>query len=87
MIVIDHRPESRWAWYADEDRDMARAWEAVAARGSRRMQAYEAVQRFDRYQDLRDRFAALGDESHQRIAALEGRALIEIPMPYAIALL
>lgn len=86
VVVIDHRPESRWSWFADEDRDMARAWDAVTAAGARRTQDHEAVQEFADYDALRARFAGQSAESHRRIEELRGRTPVTIPMPYGIAL-
>jgi len=86
VLVIDHLPESRWAWYANEDEAMARAWKAVAAAGPRERRSYEAVQRFGDYRELEERFSSLGEESHRRIRALREQPAVVIPMPYGIAL-
>ena len=87
VLVLDHLPESRWSWYANEAEAMARAWEAVTATGIRRRQSYQAVQRFTDSSELRAKFSRLGEESLRRIAAFHDRTAIEIPMPYGIALL
>lgn len=87
VVVIDHLPESRWAWYADEDKAMAAAWKAVGAKGTRSMQSYQTVQRFDDYRELQARLSSSGDECLRRIGELHDRTTIEIPMPYGIALL
>jgi hypothetical protein len=87
VLVIDHLPDSQWAWYANEAPAMARAWEAVAAMGAKRQQSYQARQRFDDYRALQAKFSTLGDESHRRIGAFDGQTAIVIPMPYGIALL
>jgi hypothetical protein len=87
VVVIDHLPESRWAWYANEDKAVARAWKTIAAKGTRTMQSFEAVGRFDSYAELQAKLAPCGDESLRRIGELHGRTAIEIPMPYGVALL
>jgi ubiquinone/menaquinone biosynthesis C-methylase UbiE len=87
VVVIDHRPESPWSWYAAEADAMERAWTAVAAAGTRQERGYDAVQRFDHFRDLEARFATLGDESQRRIGVFRDQGDIEIPMPYGIALL
>ena len=87
VVVIDHAPESKWAWYANEEDDMARAWDAVAAARPRMEAAYEALQRFGDHGELRDRLSACGPVSRRRIDVLDGRAPIAIAMPYRIALL
>ena len=87
VVVIDHLPESKWAWYANEETDMARAWEAVAAARPRREESYQALQCFGDYGELQARFSGLGEESLRRIRALQESPAIAIPMPYRIALL
>ena len=87
VVVIDHLPESPWSFYANEAAQMARAWEAVAAAGTRRRETYEARQRFDTYDQLRERLSGQGEECWRRIDAFRDQAPIEIPMPYGIALL
>lgn len=87
VVVIDHLPESRWSWYANEEKAIAGTWKAVAAKGTRAMQSYRAVQKFENYPKLQAKFSSLGDESLRRIGELRDRTAIEIPMPYGIALL
>jgi tRNA A58 N-methylase Trm61 len=87
VVVIDHLQESKWLWYADETEGAVKAWAAISAGGPRKTQSYEALQRFDDYGSLQERFAALGSKSRERIVELAGQAAITIPMPYGIALL
>ena len=87
IVVIDHLPESEWARYANEEKDMARAWEAVAAARPRREESFQALQCFGNHGELRARFSGLGQESLRRISVLQEQAPIAIPMPYRIALL
>ena len=87
IVVIYHLPESEWAWYANEEKDMARAWETVAVARRRREESFQALQCFGDYRELRARFSGLGQESLRRISVLQERSVIAIPMPYRIALL
>jgi predicted RNA methylase len=89
VLVIDHAPGSLWSWNAAEDTGVAAAWEAVEHSKLRvlRQQRVEAIQSFPSYDQLAARLAGQGPESLNRIAALRGRAPIEIPMPYRLALL
>ena len=87
VVVMDHLPESRWSWYANEDKAVAGTWKAVVAKGTRAMRSYDAVQKFDSYPQLQARFSSQGEESLRRIGELQGRTGIEIPMPYGIALI
>jgi len=87
VVVIDHLPESRWSWYANEDKAVAGTWKAVVAKGTRAMRSYEAVQRFDSHAAVEAKLGSPDDESRRRIGELKDRTAIEIPMPYGIALL
>src|SRR4029450_1175389 len=55
VLVIDHRPESRWSWYAGEERDMPRAGDAVTAAGPRPRSAAQPAESHRRIEELRDR--------------------------------
>jgi hypothetical protein len=87
VVVIDHLPESRWSWYANEEKAVAGTWKAVAAKGTRLMKSYDAAQRFDSYPELQAKFSSSDEESLRRIGELHDRTAIEIAMPYGIALL
>jgi SAM-dependent methyltransferase len=86
VVVIDHAPGSRWSWYAGEDELVEAAWAAVAAVGVRRRAAASGRQRFRDFDELAARLAAQGPTSRARIEELRGRADIEVPMPYELAL-
>ena len=87
VVVLDHLPESRWSWYANEDKAVATAWKAVVAKGTRTMQSFEAIGTFGSYAELQAKLAPCGDESLRRIGELQDRTAIEIPIPYGVALL
>ena len=87
VVVIDHLPESRWSWYANEEKAVAETWKAIAVAKTKRLQSYEAFQRFDDATELNAKFSSLGEESLRRVGALKDQKAIEIPMPYGIGLL
>ncbi len=87
VVVIEHLPDSRWIWLADEDEDATRAWEAVEAAGRKKRDSYETNVTIDDYAQLEAKFAEQGEESLRRIAELRGKGGIVIPMRYGIALL
>jgi hypothetical protein len=87
IVVIDHAPGSPWAHVVDETEKVAASWGAVSARGTRRTQDYDAVQRFASYQELFDKVRSQGAEAIRRIERWRGCADITIPMAYRIALL
>src|SRR5262249_23941522 len=87
VVSIDHAPGSRWSWYAAEDALVVAAWAAVAKHHVRRRASAAGVQRFGDFDELAARLAAQGPTSRARIEPLRGRADIEVPMPYDLALL
>jgi hypothetical protein len=87
IVVIDHAPGSPWAHVVDETEKVAASWAAVAARGVRRAEDFDAVQRFASYQELFDKVKGQGSEAIRRIERWRGCADITIPMAYRIALL
>jgi SAM-dependent methyltransferase len=87
VVVLDHAPHSRWAWYAAEEVEMAAAWAAVEERPVRSWRAVDAEQSFVDYSELAARLAAQPPLSRERTLELEGRSPIVIPMPYRLALL
>jgi len=87
IVIIDHAPGSRWAHVVDETEKVAASWAAVAARGTRRTQDFDAVQRFASYRELFDKVKSQGAEAIRRIERWRGCADITIPMAYRTALL
>ena len=87
IVVIDHAPGSSWEWYAGEERKVETAWSGVAEAGPLRTEDFSAVQRFENFAALEERFASQGATSASRIASLRGLRPIEISMPYRLALL
>jgi hypothetical protein len=87
IVVIDHAPGSPWAHAVDETEKVAASWEAVAARGPRRVQDYETVQRFPSYRELFDKVKCQGSEAIRRIERWRECTDITIPMAYRIAAL
>ena len=87
IVIIDHAPGSPWAHAVDETEKVAASWAAVSARGTRRTEDFDAVQRFASYRELFDKVKSQGAEAIRRIERRRGCADITIPMAYRIALL
>lgn len=87
VVVIDHDPESRWAWYTAETEKARRSWSAVEQRPIRADQRFHALQRFSDAGELVKRVGTLGEPAISRAKALTGESPIEIEMKYRIALL
>jgi hypothetical protein len=86
-VVLDHDEDSAWAWYACETDKLKKSWGAVYRLNVAREQIYHAVQRFDDYSELFDKFKILGKQAKDRIKAFENEKNIEIEMKYKAALI
>jgi hypothetical protein len=87
IVVIDHDPRSKWAWYTAETEKARRSWAAVEQWTIRNDQQFVASQRFSDARELVQRVSTLGEPAVSRAQALAGQVPIEIEMAYRIALL
>jgi len=87
IVIVDHLPESSWAWYACEEEKAARSWGAVRRLRIKREASYDAVQRFTDYPELLSRLEVLGGQAISRSRRVMDRQNIEIDMKYAAALI
>lgn len=87
VLIIDHHPESQWAWHTAETEKAARSW-AVAEQSLLRLdRQFVAVQRFVNGQELLQKVNTLGEPAISRAHQLFSQAPIQIEMMYRIALL
>ena len=86
-VVIDHAPESKWAWYVAETEKAARSWAACERAGIRREQRCLGMQEFGNGDALLEKVRPQGEPAVSRALAHAGSASIEIEMTYRIALL
>jgi len=87
ILVIDHHPESRWAWYILESEKARRSWDALRRFDVVREKSYDAEQYFPSYSDLRTRVEVMGDTAVDRIQEYIDKSDITIGMEYTLALL
>lgn len=87
IVVIDHAPGSPWAYATDEAEKVASSWGAVAARGVRRREDHDAIQRFSSHEELVRKVEGQGAEALRRAERWRECVAIEIPMAYTVALL
>ena len=86
ILVLDHSPDSRWAWHTDETEKATRSWSAVTSAGIVRKTEFSAVQRFDDHAQLLDKVKILGTTAIDRAAVYTDKKNIEIEMKYTAAL-
>jgi hypothetical protein len=85
-VVVDHLPESRWAWYAAEERKAEASWAALRRLKPVREASFEATQRFADFRELSSRISVLGEPAISRVRRLEEQRRISIQMLYGMAL-
>jgi predicted RNA methylase len=86
IVVIDHAPESLWAYYAGEEEKVAAEWRTLESSPLRRSRRSEAAQTFDDFSALAEKVKPQGEPSLRRIECFRGQTKITIPMSYGIAL-
>jgi SAM-dependent methyltransferase len=87
ILVIDHHPDSRWAWYILESEKAARSWSAVRKYTVIKEESYDAEQYFSSYSDLLKKVEVMGEPAVDRISGFSGKTNITIEMKYTMALL
>ena len=87
ILIIDHHPDSRWAWYILETEKARRSWEAVRELDVVREKSYDAEQHFSNHSELLAKVEVMGDLAVERITEFIGKSDITIKMKYTIALL
>lgn len=86
-LVIDHAPESRWAWHTAETEKATRSWQAVERAGMRVDRRFVGRQRFASVAELVARVESQGEPAVGRARAVEDASGIDIEMIYRVAVL
>ncbi|UCE19552.1 MAG: class I SAM-dependent methyltransferase [Gemmatimonadota bacterium] len=87
VLILDHAPESQWAWFTAETEKATASWNAVKRFGISRERMYHAVQKFSDYQELYDKIKVLGEPSVSRIFEFKDKKNIHVGMDYTLALI
>ncbi|MBN1164321.1 MAG: hypothetical protein JXB45_07065, partial [Candidatus Krumholzibacteriota bacterium] len=87
ILVIDHHPNSQWAWYVLESEKASRSWEAARKLNVIQEKSFNAEQYFSNYSDLLKKVEVMGDLAIARISDFMGKSKITINMMYTLALL
>ncbi len=85
IIIIDHLPESDWAYYALETEKLERSWKAIKKFFPKREKIIDSLQIFGSYEELEAKLSVLGEESLKRIEKLKKDGEIEIEMAFCMA--
>ncbi len=85
VVVIDHDPESPWAWHTAETVKAQNSWAAVEKYPIRLNRRFTGMQRFANVTELLQKVGGLGEPAVGRAGQLSDQAPIEIEMKYRIA--
>jgi SAM-dependent methyltransferase len=86
-LVVDHAPDSPWAWYCGEEAKVRRSWEATEAARPIRAARFLGTQVFHDFAELEGKLGTLGEPTPTRIAPFRGLMDFSIDLPYRFALL
>jgi SAM-dependent methyltransferase len=86
-LIVDHAPDSPWAWYCGEEAKVARSWEVTEAARPIRTARFLGTQTFHDFADLEVKLGMLGEPTPTRITPFRGLTDFSIEMPYRFALL
>ncbi len=87
IIILDHWPDSEWAFFGDEDQKIVKSWKALELFPVKKIQKFDTVQFFHDYEELYQKVKAQGEVSISRITGFQGNTNFSIPMSYGIALI
>ncbi len=87
ILIIDHHPDSQWAWYVLESEKAGRSWNEARKFNVIREKSFNAEQYFSNYSELLAKVEVMGDLAISRISDFAGESDITIKMKYTIALL
>jgi hypothetical protein len=87
VVIVDHLPDSEWAYYVAEDEKAWAVWDAVHKCGTKKRATFAATQYFGDYRELQGRVEPMGDVSVHRIRRFSSVLDIQIPMRYGLALI
>ncbi len=87
IVILDHSPDSEWAFLADEDEKVRRAWSIINTSNIKDSQQYHTNQSFKNYNELYDKLKIQGENSINRISKYKLLSEISILMNYGLVLL
>lgn len=87
IVILDHLPDSEWAYLADEETKVSKSWTAIELFNIRDKQSYLTSQNFENYKQLFDKIKIQGENSISRISKYQSISPISIPMSYGLVLL
>ena len=87
VLILDHAPESKWAWFTAETEKATASWNAVRGFNISREKVFHGVQKFSDYRELYDKVEVLGEPSISRILDYKDKRDIIVGMDYILVLM
>lgn len=87
VILLDHWPDSEWAYLGGEEENIAKSWAALKLFPLLKVQKFDTFQIFNDYEEIYQKMKGQGENSIKRIENFKGKENFTIPMSYGIALL
>ncbi len=87
ILILDHWPDSRWAFFGDEDQKIVKSWSALNEFPLKKIQKFDTFQFFHVYEELYQKVKPQGEVSINRIKGFQGKTNFTIPMSYGFALI
>jgi hypothetical protein len=87
VIVLDHWPDSEWAYLGGEEEYIAKSWAALRLFPLIKVQKSDTFQVFNDYEEIYQKMKGQGENSIKRIESFKGKKNFTIPMSYGIALI
>jgi len=87
VVVFDHGPGSRWAYYVVEEDKVAEAWKAVDRIGAKKTSFLDTFQFFENHDELVAKVSVQGEEALRRAGEFKGARDFRIPMRVGLGLL
>jgi predicted RNA methylase len=87
IIILDHWPDSDWAYIGGEEENIAKSWTALRLFHLIKVQKFDTYQFFNDYEEIYQKVKAQGENSIKRIDDFKDRKNFTIPMSYGIALI
>ncbi|MCX6287636.1 MAG: hypothetical protein NTY96_11030 [Bacteroidetes bacterium] len=87
VLILDHWPDSEWAFLVDEDEKIAKSWTALNLFPLKKIQKFDTVQFFHDYEEIYQKVKVQGEVSISRISGFKDKANFTIPMSYGIVLI
>ena len=87
VIILDHWPDSEWAYYGDEEKLIAKSWKTLELFQLLKVHKFDTFQFFNDYEEIYQKVKGQGENSIKKINDFKDKKNFTIPMSYGIALI